>query len=501
MNLAADLLRWEHDHDRVVLIEADGTAYSYADLAIMSRRAAYSLGRAGVRRGARVALMQPNSIEYLAAYYGVLLLRAIPVPIPVHSTPEYCALVRSICDPVVGFTAHPGAAAVFDRIGLPCPRLERDALLSEGDVVDAAVDGPGSDIAQIIFTSGTTGSPKGVCLSHAAIASNTTGIVEYLGLRASDQVGVVLDFVYSYGNSLVQTHVRVGGSLALLGAPTFPREVVQRLAAARCTGFSGVPSTFAILLRQDSFRGIRLPSLRYITCAGGALPLENLNHLRAALPGVDVFPMYGQTEASARLSYLPPSELDRRPTSIGRGIPGVSLEVVRPDGSPVEPGEEGEIVARGPNLMSGYWGDPVATDQVLRGGWLWTGDLGVRDEEGFITITGRRSDLIKTAGYRIHPKEIEEHIVGLEGVHECAVVGVPDEVLGEAVAACFCPPTVPSLAAVRRHLRGRLPEHKWPRYVVDVDEFPRTTSGKVKRSELARIAAAKLRDESELSVR
>jgi acyl-CoA synthetase (AMP-forming)/AMP-acid ligase II len=202
---------------------------------------------------------------------------------------------------------------------------------------------------------------------------------------------------------------------------------------------------------------------------------------------VEIFLMYGQTEASARLSYLPTEELKRRPKSIGKGMPGVLLEVLNSAGSPAGVGEEGEIVACGENLMSGYWGDSEATRQALRDGKLWTADLATVDEEGFIHITGRRSDLIKTGAYRVHPEEIEETIVSMDGVHECVVVGVPDETWGETIVACFLEGTSPPIADIRKHLRGVLPEYKWPRDVVEVEELPRTTSGKPKRRELVKM--------------
>lgn len=492
MNVASDLFRFEAASDRPILVAPDGTTQSYADAALAARKVASLFTSAGVAPGDRVLLLMPNGIEYLAGYYGALMLRAIAVPIAPSSTADYAASVAAICAPVLALVADDRSAAVVRGAELPTLLLAAPTLDAEGPVTNEVRPGPASDIAQIIFTSGTTGAPKGVALSHGALASNTTGIVEYLALHEFDRVGVVLDFVYSYGNSLLQTHVRVGGSLALLGPLTFTKQVVQRLVAAGCTGFAGVPSTFALLLRQGSLAGPSAPSLRYLTCAGGALPVETIQRLRALLPDVELFLMYGQTEASARLSYLPPSDLDARPWSIGRGMPGARLEVLLVDGSVAPDGVEGEIVAEGANLMSGYWGDPDGTADAVREGRLWTGDLASRDADGYLAITGRRSELIKTAAYRVHPKEIKEAILEMDGVHECAVVGVPGELMGEAVVACFANDAAPPLAQIRTHLRGRIPEYKWPRLVVTVAECPRTSSGKVKRKELSALASTAL---------
>ncbi len=485
-HITEDLLRWaQHSPDAPFLVDESGEVYPYGQVSRRARLFARGLLEQGVRPSDRVLLLLPNGIDYLTAYYGTLLAGGTAVGLQPTTTPPALAHVVSNCQPKL---------CVIDSArrhsDLSVAGLERAYSTSEL-LGDRAYDGPpvggGLEVAQIIYTSGTTGEAKGVMLSHEALRANTSGIVNYLRLRASDRVGVVLDFVYSYGNSLLQTHCQVGGSLALLGSLTFPPLVVSRLRDRACTAVSGVPSTFALLLRRGQLEERSLPALRYLTCAGGPLPAANLQRLRRLLPAVEVFLMYGQTEASARLSYLPPKELDRRPNSIGKGMPGVTLEVLNSDGRPVNAGEECEIVASGENLMSGYWADLEATRLALRAGKLWTGDLATVDEQGFIYITGRRSDLIKTGAYRVHPKEIEDSIVSMDGVHECVVLGVPDEIWGEAIVACFPNGAAPPISEIRKHLRGALPEYKWPREVVEVKGIPRTASGKAKRRELVKI--------------
>jgi acyl-CoA synthetase (AMP-forming)/AMP-acid ligase II len=443
------------------------------------------LGEYGVETGDRVLLMLPNGVDYLAVYYGSLLRGAVVVAVQTSFTPTDLTHVVENCRPRLAVAE----GTALDRlVASTALRWCEVAGLLGGGLYDGPPEGGGERIAQVIYTSGTMGTAKGVMLSHRALCANTTSIVEYLELTASDRIGVVLDFVYSYGNSLLLTHARVGGSLALLGRMSFPVRVVDLLGKRGCTGFSGVPSTFALLLEQHALDGQRLPNLRYVTCAGGALAEAHLRRLRGLLPHADITLMYGQTEASARLSYLPVSELDRRPRSIGRGIPGVALEVLRPDESPAAVGEEGEIVASGDNLMTGYWGDPQATKQVLRDGRLFTGDLAARDADGFLTITGRKSELVKTGAYRVHPREVEEALLELSGVYECAVAGVADPIWGEILVACFPEGGSHTLAEIRRHLRGRLPEYKWPRHVVSIETIPRTRSGKVRRRELSELA-------------
>ncbi|UCF19810.1 MAG: acyl--CoA ligase [Gemmatimonadota bacterium] len=486
-HIAEDLIRWAREGPESPFItEESGQTYTYGEVLGRARRFAGGLIESGIQPGDRVLLLLPNGIDYLAAYYGTLLVGAIAVGLQPGTTTRALEHVTANCQPKL-LVVDPGRGATPELSDLarhPVEELSRAAPLEESPA------GGGTDIAQIIYTSGTTGKAKGVTLSHAALRANTDGIVEYLELTASDRVGVVLDFVYSYGNSLLQTHCRVGGSLALLGSMAFPVNVAERLEQRACTGLSGVPSTFALLLQRGHLENHSLPSLRYLTCAGGALPTANLHRLQRLFPDVKVFLMYGQTEASARLSYLPPQQLRGRPNSIGTGMPGVTLEVLAEDGRPISPGEEGEIVASGENLMTGYWNDPEATAAVIVDGKLWTGDLAMVDEDGFIFITGRRSDLIKTGAYRVHPKEVEEAIVEMDGIHECVVVGAPHETWGEVIVACFLKGTAPPLPQVRKHLRGKLPEYKWPREVFEVDQLPRTASGKAKRRELLALLGA-----------
>ncbi len=491
-HIAEDLLlRARNTPDAPFLIEESGRVCTYGDVAAAARRFAGALRHRGVVAGDRVLLLIPNGFDYLFTYYGTLIAGGIVVGLQPRTIGPDLAHVTSNCQPRLCVTGPDRQAS--EPILPPECEIVRSGDLLQGPGYGGEPIGGDREIGQIIYTSGTTGKSKGVMLSHDALRANTSGIVEYLGLTSMDRIGVLLDVVYSYGNSLLQTHCRVGASLALLGGLAFPARSVDLLEERNCTGLSGVPSTFALLLQRGYMEGRAFPALRYLTCAGGALPAANLRRLQRLLPRVGVFLMYGQTEASARLSYLPPSQLDRRPNSIGKGMPGVTLEVLDPDGRPVKPGAEGEIVASGENLMTGYWGDREATCQTLRQGKLWTADLATVDEEGFIHITGRRSDLIKTGAYRVHPSEIEDAIIAMDGVHECVVVGAPDAVWGEIVVACFREGASPSLAEIRRHLRRLLPEYKWPREVLEVEVIPRTASGKPRRRELARqLAGASL---------
>ena len=290
--------------------------------------------------------------------------------------------------------------------------------------------------AEIIFTSGSTGKPKGVMISHKNLIANTSSIVEYLQLTPDDRMLVVLPFYYCYGLSLLHTHLRVGGSIVFNNAFIFLGGVLKSLIDYNCTGFAGVPSHFQILLRKsDSFKQTKFPDLKYVTQAGGKLAPIFIDEFREAHPEVRFIVMYGQTEATARLSWLPPEVYERRKGSMGKGIPGVELRVVNEKGKPIKPGETGEVIARGDNIMMGYFADEEGTKNAIRNGWLYTGDLGTVDENGYIYLTARSKEIIKVRGKRISPKEIEAVILALPEVIDCTIEGVEDEIEGEMLKA------------------------------------------------------------------
>jgi acyl-CoA synthetase (AMP-forming)/AMP-acid ligase II len=340
-----------------------------------------------------------------------------------------------------------------------------------------------SELAIIIFTSGSTGVPKGVMISHGNLIANTNSILGYLPLTCKDRIMCVLPFSYCYGASLLHTHMRVGGEVVINNKFMFPGKVLEEINEKRCTGFSGVPSHFQILLRRTRMRSMKFPTLKYVTQAGGKLPVPFIRELIEALPGTRIFIMYGQTEATARLSYLPPELLNDKLGSMGKGIPGVTLEVLDKDGNPVKPGEVGEIVASGENIMQGYWNDPEETKNTLRNGLLFTGDLATVDSDGYIFIVEREKQIIKSGGYRVSPKEIEDVIVSIPDVVEAAVIGVPDDILGEAIKAFVSvkDPRYPKVTAeeIIQICKKTLPSFKVPKHIEFIDLIPKNSYGKV----------------------
>ena len=247
---------------------------------------------------------------------------------------------------------------------------------------------------------------------------------------------VILPFFYCYGLSLLHTHLRIGGQLLLNNNFIFLASTIKSLNDYRCTGFAGVPSHFQILMRKtELFKQTEFPYLRYVTQAGGKLQNAFIMEFAESFPSIQFFVMYGQTEATARLSYLPPHLLKAKLGSLGKGIPGVKLKVVNSKGKIVIPGQMGEIIAKGPNVMLGYFDDPKESSKTIRNGWLYTGDIATIDHDGFIYLMARKKEIIKVGGKRVSPKEIEGVIAMIPGVINCLVEAVDDEILGEAIKA------------------------------------------------------------------
>jgi acyl-CoA synthetase (AMP-forming)/AMP-acid ligase II len=484
-----------------------GTKWTYGDLQAAIAAVDRGLTDRVLDPGARVALLLRNSPQYVAVYYGALAAELVAVPLNVQERAP--VLARQIADSgarlLIGDPAHPE----WDRLIRALPRSSIDVLEFKLDddgpasfralaAVFASIprergDNDGSHaandhsaLATIIYTSGTTGSPKGVMLSQENLRANARAIIASLGLTARDHSLCVLPFHFSYGNSVLHSHLLCGACLTLEDNFAFPHVVLERLQSTRASGFAGVPSTFALLLGRHRLSGFDLGALRYVTQAGGPMPRPLLDKLREQLPGIRVYLMYGQTEASARLTCLPPHDLDRKPGSVGVPIGDVQIEIRDAGGVRPPPGAVGEIWARGPNVMLGYWNDPEATAEVLSGGWLRTRDLGYVDEEGYLFIVGRASDMIKVGAFRVSPQEVEEVLLGLDGVADAAVAGIQDDVLGQAIKAVVVPQHESQLTAmaVKAHCRENLAAYKVPKVVEFATALPRTSSGKVQRFKL-----------------
>ncbi|MDH4027604.1 MAG: AMP-binding protein [Nitrospirota bacterium] len=504
---------WADTHTDKILVTQGSRTVTYGEVARSVMQIATFFLKQGVRPGDRICIVLDNSPEYISSYIGVHRAGGIAVAVcPQYSPFEFRKIfndclpsavivdkkyVKHVLDAVSEGTSIQAIIIMEDsdvqsssaaRSGITS-RHSNIRFYSVRDVIntpDCKIEYPvcnEKDVASIIYTSGTTGEPKGVMLSNENLMINARSIIEYLQLTEKDRIMGILPFYYSYGTSLLTTHIIAGGSIVLENSFMYPNQVLDRMFAESVTGFAGVPSTFAILLNRSNIRKYTFPSLRYITQAGGAMSPLHAKEISEILPGADIFIMYGQTEATARLTYLEPRDFHYRPWSIGKAIPGVDIELIKEDGTIAKTGEVGEIVARGGNIMVGYWNRPEETDKVLKDGRLYTGDLAVRDEEGFLKIISRRSDIIKSGAHRINPREIEEVILELPEVHEVAVAGKDDAILGMVIKACIVLKDGQGLDArkVQRHCHNKLAPFKLPKEVVFVDELPKTGTGKIRR--------------------
>jgi len=318
-------------------------------------------------------------------------------------------------------------------------------------------------------------------ISHKNLVANTGSIVEYLELTGEDTMLVVLPFYYCYGLSLLHTHLRVGGSIVLNNMFIMLGGVINDLKGFRCTGFAGVPTHFQILLRKsDSFKTTGFPHLKYVTHAGGKLHNAFIHEFIEAFPDIRFNVMYGQTEATARLSWLPPEMLPEKIGSCGKAIPGVILQVTDGPGRKVKPGETGEILAFGDNIMQGYYKDQESTCQTLKNGWLHTGDLATVDEDGYIYLTARIREIIKVGGRRISPKEVEEVIVSMSEVVDCTIDAVYDEILGETMKATVVVKAGETTTSdsIKSWCAERLASYKIPQIIEVKDKISITATGK-----------------------
>lgn len=479
---------------------------SYGKLAQAALSVASWLSGLHLESGFRGVILSDDPFEYVASYFGILAAGGIAIG---GNTQTSSAALGYVLEdskasvlfagrkygrylggalpsaPSVNWVALAGDAEIESSAAM---FVNLDEVLAEElhpDQVALPYRSP-CDPAQIIYTSGTTGRPKGVVLRHYNLVANTSSIIAYLKLTENDSIMAILPFFYSYGNSVLLTHIAVGATFVVNQNFMYPNVILQQMAEHKVTGFSGVPSTFAILLNRSAIDTYSFPHLRYLTQAGAAMSPSLAERLQKVFPGVEMYIMYGQTEACARLAYLPPEDIQSKPGSIGKGIPGVELKLLDKNGKEVGVGETGEIVARGDNIMAGYWNQPEATAKVLRFQGLWTGDLARRDEDGDLYIVSRKSDIIKSGSHRIGPKEIEDTLAAHDAVHEVAVVGVPDEILDERIRACVvlnhgvdC-----SEKELVRHCRMILPAYKVPHEVVYCDELPKTATGKILKTKL-----------------
>jgi acyl-CoA ligase (AMP-forming) (exosortase A-associated) len=493
------------------------TSLTYAQLADQTQAAASLFLTLGLGRGERVAVYLEKREETVIALFGAAAAGGVFVPINPLLKSEQVAYILQDCNVRILVTSAERVELLAQLLG-SChdlrvivligarrniPQIVGCTLIWWDDVAATSelsahrvID---SDMAAILYTSGSTGKPKGVVLSHRNIVAGARSVAQYLELDHQDRILSVLPLSFDYGLNQITTAFLTGAKAVLMNY-LLPRDVIWTVAKERITGLAAVPPLW-IQLAQLSWPDTVHEHLRYITNSGGAMPGASLAALRKALPKTKPFLMYGLTEAF-RSTYLPPSQLERRPDSIGKAIPNAEIMVVREDGSSCAPGEPGELVHRGVLVSLGYWNDPDKTAErfrpvprqerglTLTEMAVWSGDTVRTDEEGFVYFVSRRDEMIKTSGYRVSPTEIEEVLYATKLVVEVAAFGVPHLTLGQAIIVIVVPSADKAVTAeeLLAECRTRLPTFMVPsRIEIQQQLLPRNPNGKIDRKSLAQM--------------
>jgi len=489
-----------------------GKRLTFRELEEASNAVARDLERLGIERGDRVLIFADNTVETVVAFWAVLKANAVvSIVNPLTKADKLAYLLNDCRAACLISDAH--IAGVFCEAARNAPHLR--ALLISGDfkpadtsglppvrawadaIADTGAPPPRRrnidvDLASIIYTSGSTGDPKGVMLTHRNMLAASASIATYLQVQDDDVILGVLPVSFDYGLYQMIMAFRVGARLVLERSFSFPAQILKQVVAEGVTGFPGVPTIFAIMAEMRSIREYDFSKVRYVTNTAAALPVKHITLLQELFPQAQIFSMYGLTECK-RCTYLPPADLARKPTSVGIAIPNTELWLVDDQDRRLPPGEVGQLVIRGATVMKGYWEKPEASAKKLRPGplpgeqVLYTGDLCRLDEEGYLYFVGRMDDIIKSRGEKVAPKEVEHALYEIPGVKEAAVIGIPDEILGQAVKAFLVleAGAVMTERDVIKECQRRLEGFMVPKVVAFVPELPKTTTGKIKKTGLS----------------
>ncbi|MBU0621595.1 MAG: acyl--CoA ligase [Gammaproteobacteria bacterium] len=486
---------------------------SYGELDARSNALANSLVSGGVKRGDRVVIFADNTVETVVSFWAVLKANAVVSIVNPLTKSDKLSYLLGDCRPTAFITdahihsvfAEPTQACshlrcmivsgiIDDAILAALPHAIRwdDALASGDRSAPPARSCIDIDLAAIVYTSGSTGDPKGVMLTHRNMLTACTSISSYLELQEDEVILGVLPLAFDYGLYQMIMAFRTGARLVLERSFTFPAQILNLMVAEGVTGFPGVPTIFSILAELKSLKDYDLSKIRYVTNTAAALPVKHILMLKDIFPGARIYSMYGLTECK-RCTYLPPKDIERKPSSVGIAIPNTEMWIVDEEGNKLGPDTVGQLVIRGATVMKGYWEKPESTAKKLKPGplpgeqVLYTGDYCKMDEEGYLYFVGRMDDIIKSRGEKVAPKEVENMLMNIPGVKEAAVIGVPDDILGQAVKAFIVfeeGVTMPE-KQLQKECQGRLENFMVPKYIVSVPSLPKTDTGKIKKTGLS----------------
>jgi long-chain acyl-CoA synthetase len=491
-NLATVLTESAERDGDAVAIKLDDAELSYKQLDGASAHVAGLLRSKGVEPGDRVGIMLPNVPYFPVVYYGVLRLGAVVVPMNVLLKGREVEFYLKDPEAKVLFAWHDfaeaaeqGADGTDAEVVLVKPG-EFEDMVGSADAVTDVADRSGDDAAVILYTSGTTGTPKGAELTHDNLVSNVETILETLiQIQGDDVVLGALPLFHSFGQTCgLNSCIAAGGTLTLI--PRFdPDKAFEIIERDRVTIFEGVPTMYVAMLHGDNADSADTSCLRLCVSGGSAMPGEVLRAFEDKF-GCKILEGYGLSETSPVASFNHPDR-ERKVGSIGTPIAGVEMRVVDDDGNEVSQGDVGEIAIRGPNVMKGYWRKDDATAEVMDDdGWFRTGDMAKVDEDGYFFIVDRKKELIIRGGYNVYPREVEEALYGHPAVQEVAVVGVPDDRLGEEVGAAVVLKSGEDVSTdeLRDYVKGEVANYKYPRKIWLVDELPKGPTGKILKREV-----------------
>jgi long-chain acyl-CoA synthetase len=489
-NFAAQLAGAAAEDPERPAVKLDEIVLSYAALDAAAARAAGMLRAKGVEAGDRVGMQLPNVPYFPIVYFGALRLGAVVVPmnpllkereVAYHLSDSGARVMvawHGFAEPARAGSEQSGAECVLAAPG------EFEQLLGGAEAVEEVAERADEDAAVIIYTSGTTGTPKGATLTHSNLAAGAAVARELVDAGPDDVAVATLPLFHVFGmNSVMNCTLLSRGLMTLIPRfdPAAALEVIQR---DRATTFAGVPTMYAAMLNHPERERYDCSTLRLCVSGGSALPVEVLRGFDEAF-GAKVLEGYGLSETTGMASFNLPDR-ERKAGSIGLPVGGTEMRAIDDDSADVPQGEPGEIVMRGPFVMSGYWGRDDATAEVMREGWFHTGDIATIDEEGYFFIVDRKKDLIIRGGYNVYPRELEEAMYEHPAVREVAVLGVPHESLGEEVGAAVALKEGERATAdeLRDFIRQRVAAYKYPRVIWLVDELPKGPTGKILKREI-----------------
>jgi amino acid adenylation domain-containing protein len=484
---------------------------TYGELEERANAIAQHLAAAGLARGDRVMIFADNTVETVVSFWAVLKANAVVCIVNPLTKSDKLDYLLNDCRPTALITDK-HLLSIFSEPARNCPSLRRVIVSGPIDGPDLrglphavhwdmAVASPGAaparscidiDLAAIIYTSGSTGEPKGVMLTHRNMMTACTSIAAYLELGEDEVILNVLPLAFDYGLYQMIMAFRTGARLVLERSFAFPAQILGVIKEERVTGFPGVPTIFAALSELKSLKDQDFSSIRYVTNTAAALPLKHILMLQELFSDARIYSMYGLTECK-RCTYLPPEDLERKPLSVGIAIPNTEMWIVDEDDRRVGPDVVGQLVIRGATVMKGYWGKPEATARKLKPGplpgeqVLYTGDYCRMDADGYLYFVGRGDEIIKSRGEKVAPREVENVLMDIPGVREAAVIGIPDELLGQAVKAYVVMEQGRTIGEkqLQKECQKRLENFMVPKSIVIVPSLPMTDTGKLKKTALS----------------